>query len=160
MVLRETEILWGMADATHKTILFCPGLSGLAVLDKFGNIFDCYTIQSFTLSYKPAVGLNTSGKVWCGIDYTAVTDAKGDNDVTKVARLTPNFVTGAVRPARLVVPPGMANSRRLLKCSTSSSKGRADSIAFQILMGYDSATAPGLITVSYTVAFSGVSSDL
>lgn len=169
MVLRETEIIWDMQpggtskDQKYKVIPFCPGQSGITVLDKFAAIFDNYHVVACRVEYKPAVGLNTDGKVWCGIDYTATSPASCSNDCAKIARTQPNFVTGAVRPASLTVPSSLANPKRVMKCINTTNPDDASKMAgmaFQILVGYDTSKAPGLIYIHYIVGFSGISSCL
>lgn len=167
MILRETEIIWDMTEGTKgekfRVFQFCPGDSGITVLDKFAKIFDNYHLLAARIEYKPAVGLNTDGKVWCGIDYTVTNPSAGASDCSKIARCQPNFVTGAVRPASLTVPSSLANPRRIMKCVNiinPNDSVRSMAIAFQILIGYDVAKAPGLIYIHYVVGFSGVTSNL
>lgn len=163
--LRETEIMWKCpADAGKKStvIPFCPGKSGITILDKYAKLFDNYTVHSVAVEYKTTVGLNTTGSTWCGIDYTTTHTPGSADKVDAVARLTPSFVTGVVRNARIVVPARMANPMHPMKvanASTATEQDKAFGTAFNILMGHDAATSPGLYLVHYDLSFFGISSD-
>jgi hypothetical protein len=48
--------------------IFCPGASGMPILDSFGKCFDRYRINSIRLLWKTSSGTTKSGSVILGVD--------------------------------------------------------------------------------------------
>lgn len=50
------------------TSIFCPGASGMPMLDGFGKMYDRYRVNNIVLSWKTSVGTTTAGSVVLGVD--------------------------------------------------------------------------------------------
>lgn len=159
--LKESEILWDCAEGLNfKAVAFAPGRNTVPILDSIARLFDCFTVDNVTIEYVPKCSSDTKGAAWCGIDYTVSHDVTADVGVDAVVHLNPSFVTGVFNKSTLLVPTGLW-SRQIFRVSTGETGiDKAFGTAFHILMGYNSATPPGLFIINYEVCFRGLSSDL